>query len=55
MTFRREFPDTPIRVIVRAARDDRAVPSRWWTRRGDFRYVVSELQKLLAYRLGLRG
>jgi uncharacterized SAM-binding protein YcdF (DUF218 family) len=51
--FSREFRGTSIEVRVRATRYDLAKPDRWWTARTDFRWVTSELQKLLAYRLGL--
>ena len=44
-----------VRVLVRATRYDTATPDRWWSSRADFRFVTSELQKLLAYRLGLGG
>jgi uncharacterized SAM-binding protein YcdF (DUF218 family) len=53
--FAREFRGTPVRVVVRASRYDHVKPERWWTDRADFRYVTSELQKLLVYRLGLGG
>jgi uncharacterized SAM-binding protein YcdF (DUF218 family) len=53
--FSREFRGTPVRVLIRASQYDRAKPDRWWTDRADFRYVTSELQKLLVYRLGLGG
>jgi uncharacterized SAM-binding protein YcdF (DUF218 family) len=52
-TFRREFAGTPVEIIVRSSRYDRASPARWWTRRADIRYVVSELPKLIAYYLGV--
>lgn len=51
--FAREFRGTPVQIIVRVSRYDSAVPERWWTTRQDVRYVTSELQKLVAYRLGL--
>ncbi|HXG56592.1 MAG TPA: YdcF family protein [Vicinamibacterales bacterium] len=51
--FEREFRGTNIRIQVRGSRHDAARPDGWWRRRGDFRWVTSELQKLLAYRLGL--
>jgi uncharacterized SAM-binding protein YcdF (DUF218 family) len=51
--FERELRGTSIETRVRATRYDLVTPDRWWTVRADFRYVVSELQKLLAYRLGL--
>jgi uncharacterized SAM-binding protein YcdF (DUF218 family) len=51
--FAREFNGTPIEIIVRGTRYDQPRPERWWTTRSDFRFVTSELQKLLAYRFGL--
>ncbi len=52
--FAREFRGTPIRVSVQPTAYDPSVPSRWWSSRQDFRFVTSELQKLVAYHLGLR-
>jgi uncharacterized SAM-binding protein YcdF (DUF218 family) len=52
--FAREFRGTPIRVSVRATAYDPSVPNRWWSNRQDFRFVTSELQKLVVYHLGLR-
>ena len=51
--FARELSGTNVRFILRPSRYDGALPQRWWTRRGDIRYVTSELEKLLLYRLGL--
>ena len=51
--FEREFRDRPMRVQVRGSRYDVADPDRWWRHRADLRFVVTELQKLLVYRLGL--
>ncbi len=51
--FEREFRGTGIRIQVRGSRHDTALPDGWWRRRVDFRWVTSELQKLLAYRFGL--
>jgi len=51
--FERELRGTSIEVRMRATRYELATPDRWWTTRGDFRWVTSELQKLLAYKLGL--
>ena len=50
--FRREFTDTAIRIQVRGSRYDDAKPDGWWRSRADLRYVILELQKLAAYRLG---
>jgi uncharacterized SAM-binding protein YcdF (DUF218 family) len=55
VAFRREFRGTPAKIIVRTSRYDRSQPRRWWTRRSDIRLVVTELQKLVLYRLGLKG
>lgn len=51
--FEREFRGTGMRIQVRGSRYDGASPNDWWKHRSDVRYVVSELQKLAAYRLGL--
>jgi uncharacterized SAM-binding protein YcdF (DUF218 family) len=54
-TFERELKGSDITAIVHGSRYDPFDPDRWWTRRPDFRSATSELQKLLAYRLGLGG
>jgi uncharacterized SAM-binding protein YcdF (DUF218 family) len=51
--FERAFAGTGIRVQVKGSRHDAAKPNGWWRSRSDLRFVVSELQKLVAYRLGL--
>lgn len=51
--FERALRGTGIAVRVVASRHDVVQADRWWTSRADLRYVISELQKLLAYRLGL--
>ena len=51
--FQRELKGTGIDVQVRGSRYDDIDPERWWKRRGDFRFVSWELQKLIAYRLGV--
>jgi uncharacterized SAM-binding protein YcdF (DUF218 family) len=51
--FEREMRGTGIDVRVKGSRYDRAQPDGWWRHRSDLRFVVSELQKLAAYRLGL--
>lgn len=53
--FSRELRGTGVGALMRATRYDIATPDRWWSRRADFRFVTSELQKLVAYRLGLGG
>jgi uncharacterized SAM-binding protein YcdF (DUF218 family) len=51
--FRRELAPAGVEVIVRASRYDGATPARWWTRRQDIRFIMSELPKLAAYLAGL--
>ena len=51
--FRRELERSGVEVIVRASRYDGAMPARWWTRRQDIRFMMSELPKLAAYLAGL--
>ena len=51
--FRREMKGTGIRITVKGSRHDRPTPDGWWKHRGDLRWVTSEVQKLIAYRLGL--
>ena len=51
--FRREFRRDGVQIIMRPSRYDEAVPGRWWTRRKDIRYMLSELPKFAAYVAGL--
>lgn len=51
--FQRELRGTGIDVQVRGTRYDDIDPDRWWKRRHDFRFVSWELQKYIAYRLGV--
>jgi uncharacterized SAM-binding protein YcdF (DUF218 family) len=53
--FRREFRGSGIAVSVRTTRYDASDPAHWWRERADVRYVLSELQKLMMYRLGVGG
>ena len=53
--FEREFDGTGVRVQVKGSRHDEVTADGWWRSRSDLRYVISELQKLAAYRLGLRS
>jgi uncharacterized SAM-binding protein YcdF (DUF218 family) len=53
--FRRGLEGTGAQVVMRASRYDPSDPAHWWRYRGDFRFVSSEWQKLIAYRLGLGG
>ena len=53
--FRRGLAGTGAETVIRASRHDLSDPARWWRSRADFRFVTSEWQKLLAYRLGLEG
>ena len=51
--FRRAFDGTNVRIAMRASKYDYSDPARWWRRRSDFRFVISEWPKVFAYRLGL--
>jgi uncharacterized SAM-binding protein YcdF (DUF218 family) len=51
--FRRALGDAGVQVVVRPTRFSESEPSRWWRRRGDVRYVMNEMPKLLAYALGV--
>jgi len=53
MAMRRELRDTGIDIDVRGTRYDVVNPDRWWTSRSDWRWVLNEGAKLLAYELGL--
>lgn len=53
--FRRGLEGTGAQVVMRATRHDQSDPARWWRQRADVRFVMSEWQKLMAYRLGLEG
>jgi uncharacterized SAM-binding protein YcdF (DUF218 family) len=53
--FRRGLDGTGTEVVMRASRYDPSDPANWWRNRADFRFVTSEWQKLVAYRLGLGG
>lgn len=50
---RRELAGTGVEVTMRGSRYDDTNPDRWWTRRRDWPWVVSEGGKLVAYELGL--
>ena len=53
--FQRAFKGTGVDVQVHGSRFDGSRPDAWWKHRDDVRFVISEWQKLLAYRLGLGG
>ena len=52
---RRGLEGTGAEVVIRASRYDPSDPARWWRSRADVRFVTSEWQKLIAYRIGLEG
>ena len=51
--MRRELDGTGIEVEMHPTRYEPANPDRWWTSRGDMRWVLDEGAKLVAYELGL--
>lgn len=50
---RRELARTGVEITMHGSRYEPVVPERWWTRRADWRWVMSESGKLVAYELGL--
>jgi len=55
LAFRQGLRGSGIAFSVRATRYDTSDPAHWWRRRAEVRYVLSELQKLFAYRVGFGG
>jgi len=53
LVCRRQLKGTGVQIVLHATRYDPSVPARWWTRRSDIRWIVSEVPKLLAYSIGL--
>ena len=51
--LRRALAGTGIDITMHGSRYDGVIPERWWTRRADWRWVMSETGKLVAYELGL--
>lgn len=51
--FEREFEGSGISVQVRGSRHEQPQADGWWRSRSDLRWVLSEVQRLIAYRLGL--
>jgi len=50
---RREMEETGVEVEMRGTRYEKVNPDRWWSTRGDLRWVLDESAKLIAYELGL--
>ena len=55
LATRRELAGTGVTLIRRGSRYDTSTPDRWWHRRADIRWLMSEVPKLFAYELGLRS
>jgi uncharacterized SAM-binding protein YcdF (DUF218 family) len=51
--LRREMAGTGVDIEMRGTRYETVDPDRWWTTRGDLRWVLDEGAKLIAYELGL--
>jgi uncharacterized SAM-binding protein YcdF (DUF218 family) len=49
----RAMRDTSVELLLRGSRYDAATPERWWQRRSDVRWLVSEVPKLVLYALGI--
>ena len=52
LAARRALRGTTVQVLARGSRYDESVPDRWWTKRRDIRWIVSEVPKLVAYAVG---
>jgi len=55
LACRREMKGTGVQLIRRGSRYDLSTPDRWWRRRSDIRWLLSEVPKLAAYEMGLGG
>lgn len=50
---RRALADTGVEIVLRGSRYDLSTPERWWARRSDIRWLLSEVPKFSAYVLGI--
>lgn len=55
LAAQRQLRGTNVEVLARGSRYDDSTPARWWTRRGDIRWLATEVPKLIAYALGAGG
>ena len=53
LAIARRLDGTGITIVMRASRFDPADVDRWWTRRATLRFVLFEVQKLVAYWMGI--
>ena len=53
LVFTRRLGDLGVQIIMRASRYDQTDVDRWWDHRVSFRFVLFEVQKMLAYWVGL--
>jgi uncharacterized SAM-binding protein YcdF (DUF218 family) len=53
LACRRTLRGTPVEIIVRGSRYDPVNPGRWWEKRSDIRWIISEVPKLIGYALGV--
>jgi uncharacterized SAM-binding protein YcdF (DUF218 family) len=53
MAMRRELDEAGVEVVMRGSRYDAEDPAHWWRTRSGYRWIGSELPKLVLYRLGL--
>ena len=52
LAIERRFSGTGVQIVMRGSRYDPSNVERWWTRRGTFRFVLFEAQKMFAYWIG---
>jgi uncharacterized SAM-binding protein YcdF (DUF218 family) len=53
LVMTRRLTGTGIEIVMRAPRHDGADLDRWWANRADLRFSLFEVQKMLAYWIGL--
>lgn len=53
LAFQRRLEGTPVRVLMRGTRYDRADVDHWWRTRSDLRFALLEAEKLLLYWIGI--
>jgi uncharacterized SAM-binding protein YcdF (DUF218 family) len=55
LACRRALAGTPVEIVMRGSRYDPSDPDHWWRHRGDIRWLISEVPKLVLYASGMGG
>ena len=53
LACRRALAGTTVEIVMRGSRYDPSDPDHWWRHRGDIRWLVSEVPKLVLYASGM--